>query len=342
MALFTVTLTMLLEARRANRPQLLYWLPPLFVLWANAHVQFVYGVFLVGLFVAINLLQKAAAHMGFAPDSLLPSSLPARTLAVILVACVLATCVGPYFYRLYSVVFGYATAKFPYAYIGEFQALRFRNYTDFVQLLLAGFAFFTLGRAKKVDPFLLALLGIASVVGFRTARDSWFVCIPAAACVSIGFGQGKRGRGDTILERGVVAIVVGLLISLYAWDMGFEAPNLRLAINNVYPVQAINFLRAHPQAAPLYNTFDWGGFISWYMPEYPVAIDGRTDLYGDETDMRFYLTENGDASYVDDPYLNQARLILLPRQKPLAVLLASDSRFNLIYQDSLAVIFVRR
>lgn len=78
------------------------------------------------------------------------------------------------------------------------------------------------------------------------------------------------------------------------------------------------------------------------MPEYPVAIDGRTDLYGDEIDNRFIMTDNGDPSYVDDPYLNEAGLILLPKQDPLSLVLASDQRFSLIYQDSLAAVFVRR
>jgi hypothetical protein len=107
-------------------------------------------------------------------------------------------------------------------------------------------------------------------------------------------------------------------------------------------VRAINFLRQHPQPGPLYNTFAWGGFIAWYMPEQPVAIDGRTDLYGDELDYRFYQTENGDPSWVDDPYLNEAQLVLLPRETRLASLLLADSRFNLIYQDELAMVFVKK
>ncbi|MGB8063569.1 MAG: hypothetical protein WCF26_16870 [Candidatus Sulfotelmatobacter sp.] len=343
MMLFAVTLTLLLEARRTGRPQLLYWLPPLFVLWANAHVQFVYGLFLLGLFVAISLLQRAAAkYARFAPDSWLSPSLPSSTLLAILGVCVVATCIGPYSYHLYFVVFGYVKAKFPYSFIGEFQALRFRNYSDFVQLLLTGFAFYALGSQKRLDPFLLALLSIASIVGFRTARDSWFICIPAAACIAEALEGGKRAYSDTIAEKLGLAVVVALLITLYARSMGFNSPNLRLAIADMYPVQAINFLHDHPQRGPLYNTFDWGGFISWYMPEYPVAIDGRTDLYGDEIDTRFYLTENGDASYAEDPYLAQANLFLLPRRKPLAIVLASDARFSLVYQDSLAVVFVRR
>jgi hypothetical protein len=78
------------------------------------------------------------------------------------------------------------------------------------------------------------------------------------------------------------------------------------------------------------------------MPDYPVAIDGRTDLYGDEIDTRFFKTQNGDASYVDDPYLNEAEVVLLSKRVPLASVLLSDARFSLIFQDSLAVVFVRR
>jgi hypothetical protein len=352
MTLFTVTLTLLLEARRRGRPQLLYWLPPIFLLWANAHIQFIYGVCLLGLFVAVNAFQEWGGKAGFALESLLPPSLPSQILLLIFGACLLATCIGPYSYHLYSIAFAYGKSTFPYAYIEEFKALSFRGYADFVQLLLTGFAFFTLGRQKKLDLFLLALLSVASVVGFRTQRDSWFICIPAATCIALAWGgvawgglakDGlERERSRIIGEVVGLAAALGLLIFLYAIVMGFNSQNLALAIADRYPVRAINFLRAHPQPGPLYNTFDWGGFISWYMPEYPVAIDGRTDLYGDEIDNRFFLTENGDPSWGDDPYLKESNVVLLPRQKPLAGLLSSDSRFILIYEDSLAMLFVRR
>ncbi|MGA2355843.1 MAG: hypothetical protein ABSG02_15210, partial [Terriglobales bacterium] len=78
------------------------------------------------------------------------------------------------------------------------------------------------------------------------------------------------------------------------------------------------------------------------MPDFPVAIDGRTDLYGDDIDMRFFRSENGDESYVDDPYLNESGVVLLQKTKPLAVVLKGDQRFRKIYEDRLAVIFVRR
>src|SRR5262249_53883507 len=184
MALFTVTLTLLLEAERTGRHQLLYWFPLIFAVWANSHIQFIHGVLLLGLFVAAQICLEIAARFSFASDVLPRPSLNRQKLVLIFAACFLATCVGPYLYHPYLVAFGYATAKFPYTYIHEFQALGFRNYTDFVQLLLTLLAFFVLGRRKMFDPFLLAVLTFGSIFGFRTQRDAWLICIPAAACLA--------------------------------------------------------------------------------------------------------------------------------------------------------------
>ena len=343
MILFAVTLTLVLESQRAGRAEILYWLPLVFLVWANCHIQFVYGIFAVGLFTGVHLLQQLRTHFGAVPDFALPSRLPALKLLFIFAACVLATCLGPYSYHLYAVIFAYAGSKFPYTFIREFQALNFRAYSHYVELLLAGAAFFALGRQKRVDLFKLALLAVASVVAFRTMRDSWFLCIAAAACIADSWGEGLvHESSETLPEKAAVAAVVALLLFLFARNSSFDTLGLDAAMSSVFPVKAVNFLRQNPQPGPLYNTFDWGGFLTWYMPEYPVAIDGRTDLYGDELDMRFFDSERGDDSYISDPYLNESGVVLLQKQKPLAAVLSADQRFQMIYEDRLAVVFVRR
>jgi len=343
MILFAVTLTLVLESQRAGRAEILYWLPLVFLVWANCHIQFVYGIFAVGLFTGVHLLQQLRTHFGAVPDFALPSRLPALKLLLIFAACVLATCLGPYSYHLYAVIFAYAGSKFPYTFIREFQALNFRAYSHYVELLLAGAAFFALGRQKRVDLFKLALLAVASVVAFRTMRDSWFLCIAAAACIADSWGEGLvHESSETLPEKAAVAAVVALLLFLFARNSSFDTLGLDAAMSSVFPVKAVNFLRQNPQPGPLYNTFDWGGFLTWYMPEYPVAIDGRTDLYGDELDMRFFDSERGDDSYISDPYLNESGVVLLQKQKPLAAVLSADQRFQMIYEDRLAVVFVRR
>ena len=341
MILYAVTLTLLLEAQRTGRIQLLYWLPPIFLLWVNLHIQFVYGLFVVVLFVAANLAQQAASRLGVNLGFLRPTSLPTRTLVVVFIVCTLATLCGPYTYRLYFVIESYTLAKFPYTFIREFQAITFRAGSHFVELLLTGAAFFALGREKKLNFFKLVLLVAAAIVGYRTMRDTWFICLAAAACIADSLATQEPELGESALEKAGLAGALGLTLLLFAGNTGFNMKGLDETVSGVFPVKAINFLRRNPQPGPLYNTFDWGGFLAWYMPDYPVAIDGRTDLYGDEIDTRFFKTQQGDASYVEDPFLNESHLILLSNKIPLAKVLLQDSRFRLIYQDSLTVVFVR-
>jgi hypothetical protein len=342
MILFAVTLTLLLESQRTGRLRLLYWLLPVFLIWANCHIQFVYGLFVVGLFAGVHLFEHLGAKIGIAPDHALPSRLPAGKVMLVFTACALATCVGPYTYHLYPVVFAYAGSKFPYVFIREFRALTFRAFSHYVELLLGGAAFFILGRQRRVELFKLSLLTAASIVAFRTMRDSWFLCITAAALIADGWTQDvEREPDETFPEKAGLAVVLALIVCLVALNTGFTTRGLDAAMSSMFPIKAANFLRQNPQPGPLYNTFDWGGFLTWYMPDYPVAIDGRTDLYGDELDFLFFNSERGDESYVNDPYLNGAGVVLLDRTKPLATILRGDRRFQRVYEDDLAVVFVR-
>jgi hypothetical protein len=51
---FIIELDILLAARRSGDPSRLLFLPPLFAVWANVHLQFVYGLFVLGLAPTIH------------------------------------------------------------------------------------------------------------------------------------------------------------------------------------------------------------------------------------------------------------------------------------------------
>jgi len=348
MILFMVVLTFLLGAQRSGKVQLLWWLPLLFALWANIHIQFIYGLFVVGLFMGINLLQRLASWVGIELDFLQQPALPLSPLIGVLFACFAATFCGPYTYHLYRVVAAYSNSHVPYTTIQELSAFHFNSFTHYVLLLLTAAAFFAIGWPKKLDLFKLSLLIVASVVAFRTARDAWFVSICAAAFIAdLCAGENGRATGEDaptpvlkLPELAGVCAFVAILMLLVARNTGFNTRDLDRAISREYPVNALNFVRQNSFPGPLYNHLDWGGFLIWYLPQYPVAIDGRNDLYGDEMDLLTYKSSQGEA-YTSDPYLNEAGLVVLPKKLPLAILLTIDSRFRVVYQDQLAVVFVR-
>ena len=343
MVLFCVTLVLLLEASRSGRVEVLYWLPLIFFLWANLHIQFIYGLFLVGLLMATTVAQRVATAWGFTPSFLLPATLPAVPLISVFAACVLATMLGPNFYHPYVAVYEYSKAKFAYKVIIELQPLSFRGSSHFVQLALTAFGFYAVGWRKKLDLFKLAMLTICSVVAYRTMRDAWFISIPAAACIAdFPAPEAERDRAENWKERLGVAAVVALLLVVVSRGTNFTQRGLDLAISSEYPVNAVNFLRRHPQPGPLYNNLGWGGFLMWYMPDYPVAVDGRNDLYGDELDQLFYNSQSAETGYLTDPYLNEAGVVVLDASMPLAKILTADPRFQIIYQDALAAVFAHK
>ena len=342
MAFFAVEITFLLEAQRTGSIRRLWWLPLLFVLWANIHIQFVYGLLVVGLFFGVNLVERVASWRGFEPDFIQPPKLPLSGLMGMVLACFAATFVGPYTYRLYYVLADLSQSHVPYSMILEMQAFRFNSLRDYLVLLLTMAAFFALGWRSKLDLFKLSLLIIASFIAFRTVRDAWFLCICATAFVA-----DFRPPEDLptpmlkVPELAAVATVLVISMLLFARNTGFDTRNLDRTISREFPVNAVNFVRRNLPAGPLYNNLDWGGFLVWYLPQYPVAIDGRTNIYGDEMVQLMYNSSRGDESYTSDPYLNHAGLVLLPKKTPLAALLTVDPRFRLVYDDELAVVFVR-
>ena len=342
-ALLCVTLNLFLEAQRNGDIRNLYWLPLIFLLWANLHIQFIYGLAVWGLFVAVNLAQRVAQRIGFAPGYLAEAKLPAGPLTALFGASLFATLIGPYSYHLYGVIFAYSRSQLIYSMITELQPLSFRATENFVELLLAGTAFFAIAWQKRVDLFKLALMSMACVVAFRTMRDSWFLCVIAAACIAdTRITADEREQEDPPLELAGVFAAVAVVLAILASGLEFNTRGLDRAITGRFPVNAANFVIQNRIPGPLFNNFDWGGFLTWYLPAYPVVIDGRTDLYGDDLDQQLLTTLNGESSYKTDPHLNDAGLVLLRKQDGLAAALNIDPRFRKVYEDQMAVVFVRQ
>jgi hypothetical protein len=299
-------------------------------------------LFAVGLFTSVTLLQRLAISRHIYPDFLLPPALPVTKLLAVLACCAAATCLGPYTFHLYRVVFGYSSSKVIYSMITELQALSFGGISHFVELLLAAGAFFAVGKQKNMDPFKLALLVVASIFAFRTTRDAWFLCITAAAIISdFPAPAQQRDKPFRLPEFGLIGLASAVLLLLVAGNTDFNTRGLDRVISAEFPVDAVNYLRQHPVGGPLYNSFDWGGFLIFYMPEYPVSIDGRTDLYGDIIDAQFLASEGAEPSYATDPYLNEAGLVILKNKVPLAKLLPAGRRFRVIYRDDVATVLAR-
>ena len=342
---FTLELLLIFKAQETRNVRYLYWLPLLFLAWANFHIQFVYGLLLPGLFAGVKSVERLVTRRWLSERGCADEAQQLRPVMLwaIFAACLAATLVNPYSFGLYRVIFNYTQSTFAYNAILEFRAPNFRQVPHYIQLLLLSAAFFVMGR-RKIDPYKLTLLTITSLVSFRSVRDVWFACIPAAVIIACSVRRSEAESSASTLDvsalhLGPVLAGAVVVIVLSGVDNGLSNRVLFETVQNAYPVDAVRFIQDHHPPGPLYNNFNWGGFLIGNLPEYPVSIDGRTDLYGDDYFQQE--TESLMGRRSDDQALDQANLVLLPSNLPLCSRLLTSPQFRVVYTDKMATVFIR-
>jgi hypothetical protein len=290
----------------------------------------------IGIFA---IEQPFARFVQWGPSS---NKLRGHWLWLLLALCTAATMLNPYGWRLYSVVWQYSTQSAALGLIQEMLPIQFRNFSDWVPVALACAAIYTLARLKHTYPVFALLLVVSCWFGFRSARDVWFLVITASLIVANALRTPSHAPYRFRWLPWALALPVSIVIGYALLHSGQNSESkLSAALEKRFPENAAAYIQSHNLPQPLYNTFDWGGFLIWRLPNMPVGIDGRANLYGDTRLQRFASTWLGKSDWASDPQLQRARTILLDRNCPLASILRSDQRYRLLYQDDLASVFER-
>lgn len=340
---FSIELLLLFVSRRTGNVRILYWLPLLFVLWVNLHVQFVYGLIVLGLFVAAELTEDLCRHSGLGWCDTRLAAIPVRTIGVIAALCFAATLLSPYSYHIYDVVLRNARLA---AYIADEHAMNFRQSQHYVLLLLAMAAYFALGRRRSFDLFQIALMLAASMLAFRIQGDAAFLAMASIAVIADASRSSVMAEESfrvNLGNRETVATVVLLVvvIALAASRIPSSQEVLLSGIGKSLPVRACDYIRQNQLPNPVFNEYRWGDFLTFYLPGYPVSIDDRTDVYGEEIITRYFEETNGRAPLNSDPSFANAQTILLPANSAMAEALPTIPGFKMVYRDSLATVLVR-
>jgi hypothetical protein len=259
-----------------------------------------------------------------------------------LTASLLATCANPYGWHIYRTVYELATAPGGMDKITELFAIPFRSLPDWGVLLFAMGAAVALGKAGRLLPFETALLTFAAYFSFRSQRDAWILVVVAVAIVASSLPGRERAR---IRLPGASAPLV-LLASLLMLFTGFRvlhADNKVLAhlLEQQMPVKAVEAINQRGYAGPLYNDYNWGGYLMWSL-RMPVNIDGRGSLYGDNAIDASASTWGAAPDWAGDPQLRSANMVIGPGKMPLSQVLRMDSHWQLAYEDKVAAVFIRK
>jgi hypothetical protein len=338
--LFTTwTLHAIFDLRRDGATWRVWLLVPMFALWANLHIQFVYGLGVLVLACvapAVDRGCRLGPGTGFA-DTFGTSAW--RRLVALTAACLLATLANPYHFRLYGVMTEYARHDAVFRLVAELTAPTFRDLPSWTALALGMGAAFMLGRRARLSSFDLLLLAGATFSAMRVRRDLWLLAMVSLMliCESGGWATRKVPWRRTALLTCSCFLALGLIVLI----RGLPPEEIDRAVADKLPANAVRMVEERGYQGPLFNNFNWGGYLIWRLPRLLVAMDGRTNLHGDERILRSIRTWDGYPDWDQNPELAAANLVIAPVDVPLVSLLRRDHRYRIVHEDKVAIVFVK-
>jgi hypothetical protein len=166
-----------------------------------------------------------------------------------------------------------------------------------------------------------------------------------AIVASFLIAECEAGKKD-FEELNIPAIATGAVLALAICmaaqaRVGFTNAKLIAELDRTFPVRAVSFVADTHPPGPIYNSMNWGGYLIFNLREYPVAMDGRNEAYGGDIGDSNRVTD-GMPGWKQNPTFASSNLVLIEKNFPLARLLSTDPDFKLIYEDHLAMVFVRK
>jgi hypothetical protein len=145
----------------------------------------------------------------------------------------------------------------------------------------------------------------------------------------------RMGRLNAAL---LIVILLGAAVKVL---VVMEPITLQRAIDQTLPVNAVNHLRENPPNGNMFNSYNWGGYLVYALPDQPVFVDGRTDLYGDVLLNEYRDAAVGGRAWRETLEKYDIGYVLVETGSGLALNLLEEPGWRLDYSDNFASVFVK-
>ena len=338
-------------------------LPLLMLLWANLHGGFIIGVAVLLLFAIGEIPRLLLAKKWPWP----PAPLSGRRLAALLLitgVTLLAALANPNGYRIFLFPDAVRHSLFQ-LFIEEYhRPMAYEYHAYWLMLLLVALVLpFRLKRLELAEIFVALFLMASSYTAIRAII---FFAIGSGGVLARSLSEAATWLATRAwfsrlapapfrraLDLGFNALLALLALALVGKTaLGNEPFNLA-AHGQDYPEEAVRFIEANNLPGPLFNPYNWGGYLIWTLPSHPVFIDGRCL---NETAYAQYLQIVGAAKGQEKKGplwrrlldAHRVQLIMSPAVAGNGNLIALVDRlffapdWEVIYQDGKTLLFLRK
>ena len=339
----------LLYLNKRQKIDRLWLIPVIMAVWGNLHAGFSIGF----IFLAGSIAGEILGHI-FTPnaENLVPWS-GIRKLVIVTLVSVAALVINPYGLQMLAVPFQTLSIGALQNFIQEWNSPNFHE--------------------RQTWPFIVLLLGLLGAAGGSRKRLDWADFVLASGTAFMGLLAGRNiavfavvatpiltDHLDSLLtERGWVikpvrrvtprmarmnALLIGVIIcaALLKVLLVLDQKTVQAAQEEFLPVKVTQYLAAEHPSGPMFNSYNWGGYLMYALPDEKVFVDGRTDLYGDDFLTNDYLsTARGEPGWRETLDKYGIKLVVVEANSGLARTLRGESDWTLDYKDDMAVVFTR-
>lgn len=332
---------------KSGKKRWLVPLPLLILIWVNTHAGYLLGLAIVGIYILGRLLELVPRffHRGnknlFEPDKLI---IP---LSITFLVCLLATIANPNGVQILIYPFQTLTSPSMQQFIQEwfsadYHLLEWQPFVLFV-LGLIGAGMFGKFRGTPTQVILAGVLGFAAFRSMRNIPLFVIATIPILSDQVASLISPKLGVHSTNLSQ---RIITNLVLVVMVIAVGFRfyqtVQDQSGAELSAFPGGAVDWIETHTPSGQMLNTYGWGGYLIWRLyPEYHVYVDGRADVYGDEFLYEYTRLYEGLPGWEQALESQNIHLALLEPDSGLARELFHSAKWELAFQDSISVVFLK-
>ena len=259
---FFFNLTLYLLTKMKERPKLAFLLPLVMLVWANTHGSVILGLVLISLSIGTTAVGS------------IRNLWPLKTLMLTFLMSVLATLINPFGFRIYEEMWRHFSGPIDLSKsIAEWvpphpqiqQIIIVTGVAVLVYLLYRAFVAAGPWPALNYSLFLIPIFAFWALKARRNVPFHFVIISYSLLNALKAKVSPLRNQLAGLLSVGV--LLYGLIIQL---PKAFDYDPCQRDV----PCQAVEFLKKQ-EPGPIFNRYEWGGFLIGHLPEYKIFVDGR-------------------------------------------------------------------
>ena len=315
----------------------LWILPPVFLLWVNSHGSWIIGLAIYGIIVGSGLFEFEFGQIQARRWS--PRQL--KILVAVGVLSVIVLFANPYGYKLVKYPFDMAFhQQLNIEHVEEWASVNFHNGRGKVAFLslAAVLACGLLSRKKLLLSELLLIL-LAFYSGFTYVRFLFLLAILVSPFLSARIRLFPPY--DAKIDKPLINLLFGVVVlGIVVWRFPTEG-KLSADLATKFPAQSIAYLRDHNIRDHVLTHYYWGGYLERFLPETPVFVDSRVDIFEYNGTLKDYLDLIGIKEALSVLDRRKVEYVYFKPDEPLVYLLRHTGNWDVLYEDSVSILLKR-